>query len=210
MLSPGPWSETAFEHAFLAQQMGVELVEGQDLFVKDRYVYMRTTRGPRRVDVIYRRVDDEFLDPMHFRRDSMLGCPGMLDAARAGNLTLANAVGNGVADDKLVYTYMPDLIRYYLDEEPVLRNVDTWRLGEPDHLEELADPRQHLLLRDDLVHAQRGPDDRADGVPRVQRAVGVLEHHLEMRAKRPQGGLGPMRDVRSGEADATLARLEQA
>jgi uncharacterized circularly permuted ATP-grasp superfamily protein len=108
---------------------------------------MRTTKGLEPVHVIYRRVDDEFLDPVHFRADSMLGVPGLIDAARAGNVTLANAVGNGVADDKLVYTYLPAIIRYYLDEEPVIRNVDTWRLGEPESREEVLDRLDELVLK---------------------------------------------------------------
>jgi uncharacterized circularly permuted ATP-grasp superfamily protein len=108
---------------------------------------MRTTMGLEQVHVIYRRVDDEFLDPVHFRSDSMLGCPGLMNAARAGNVTIANAVGNGVADDKLVYTYLPDLIRYYLSEEPVLANVDTWRLGEEEHREEVLDRLDELVLK---------------------------------------------------------------
>jgi uncharacterized circularly permuted ATP-grasp superfamily protein len=147
VLTPGVHNGAYFEHALLARTMGVELVEGRDLVARRGRVMMRTTSGLAPVHVIYRRVDDEFLDPIHFRRDSLLGCPGMLDAARAGNLTLANAVGNGVADDKLVYTYLPDLIRYYLSEEPVLRNVDTWRLGEPDHLEEVMDRLDELVVK---------------------------------------------------------------
>ena len=127
--------------------MGVELVEGRDLECRRGRVMMRTTKGLEPVHVIYRRVDDEFLDPVHFRADSMLGAPGLIDAARAGNVTLANAVGNGVADDKLVYTYMPDIIRYYLDEEPVIRNVDTWRMGEPEAREEVLDRLDELVLK---------------------------------------------------------------
>jgi uncharacterized circularly permuted ATP-grasp superfamily protein len=121
-----------FEHAFLARQMGVELVEGADLVVDEHVVFMRTTRGLQRVDVIYRRIDDEFLDPVPFRKDSLLGVPGLLAAARAGNVTIANAVGNGVADDKAVYCYVPDLIRYYLNEEPLLPNVETYILWDED------------------------------------------------------------------------------
>ena len=124
VLTPGVYNGAYFEHALLARTMGVELVEGRDLECRRGRVMMRTTQGLAPVHVIYRRIDDEFLDPVHFRADSMLGCPGMIDAARAGNVTLANAVGNGVADDKLVYTYLPDIIRYYLSEEPVLKNVD--------------------------------------------------------------------------------------
>ena len=132
LLTPGVHNSAYFEHAFLARKMGIELVEGRDLHCRSHRLYMRTTRGERRVDVVYRRVDDEYLDPMHFRADSLLGCPGLLNAARAGNVTIVNAVGNGVADDKLTYTYVPDLIRYYLGEQPVLPNVTTYRLEDPE------------------------------------------------------------------------------
>jgi uncharacterized circularly permuted ATP-grasp superfamily protein len=127
VLTPGPWNSAYFEHSFLAQQMGVELVEGQDLFVRDDKVYMRTTRGPQRVHVLYRRVDDDFLDPTAFRADSTLGVPGLFDAYRKGRVTLANAIGTGVADDKSIYPYVPDMIRYYLGEDPVLANVPTYK-----------------------------------------------------------------------------------
>src|SRR6266508_2129755 len=126
VLTPGVYNAAYFEHALLARLMGVELVEGRDLVCRDTRVHMRTTQGERPVHVIYRRIDDEYLDPLHFRPDSVIGCPGVLNAARAGNVTLANAVGNGVADDKLLYTYVPDLIRYYLREEPLLSNVETY------------------------------------------------------------------------------------
>ena len=139
VLTPGVYNSAYFEHTLLARLMGVELVEGRDLLCVGGKVFMRTTRGPKRVDVIYRRVDDEFLDPLQFRADSMLGAPGLMLAARLGNVTIANAVGNGVADDKLVYTYLPDLIRYYLSEEPILKNVDTWRLEDPGALDEVLD-----------------------------------------------------------------------
>lgn len=147
VLTPGVYNGAYFEHALLARTMGVELVEGRDLECRRGRVMMRTTHGLEPVHVIYRRVDDEFLDPVHFRADSMLGCPGLIDAARAGNVTLANAVGNGVADDKLVYTYLPDLIRYYLAEEPVLKNVDTWRLGDPESRAEVLDRLDELVLK---------------------------------------------------------------
>ncbi|GAB6987479.1 circularly permuted type 2 ATP-grasp protein [Nocardioides pyridinolyticus] len=147
VLTPGVFNGAYFEHALLARTMGVELVEGRDLECRRGRVMMRTTHGLEPVHVIYRRVDDEFLDPVHFRADSMLGCPGLIDAARAGNVTLANAVGNGVADDKLVYTYLPDLIRYYLSEEPVLKNVDTWRLGDPEARAEVLDRLDELVLK---------------------------------------------------------------
>ena len=150
LLTPGMYNSAYFEHAFLAQQMGVQLVEGRDLLVRDDTVYMRTTEGLKRVHVIYRRIDDDFLDPEVFRADSMLGVPGLFRAVRAGRVTLANAVGTGVADDKSVYPYVPDLIRFYLDEAPILNNVPTWRLREPDdcryvleHLEELVVKETH-------------------------------------------------------------------
>jgi len=147
VLTPGVYNSAYFEHTLLARLMGVELVEGRDLFCSGGRVWMRTTAGPTRVDVIYRRVDDEFLDPLQFRADSMLGSPGLLLAARLGNVTIANAIGNGVADDKLVYTYLPDLIRYYLSEEPIIANVDTWRLEEPGSLEEVLDRLDELVVK---------------------------------------------------------------
>jgi uncharacterized circularly permuted ATP-grasp superfamily protein len=127
VMTPGPYNSAYFEHTFIAEQMGVELAEGQDLFVRDNAVYMRTTLGPRRVDVIYRRIDDDSLDPLAFRPDSMLGVPGLLSVYRNGGVTLANAIGTGVADDKSSYPYVPDLIKFYLDEEPILQNVPTYR-----------------------------------------------------------------------------------
>ena len=131
VLTPGIYNSAYFEHAFLAQQMGVELVEGRDLFVLENRVYMRTTSGRRQVDVIYRRVDDEFLDPLAFRAESMLGVAGLLGAVRTGNVTLANAIGTGIADDKVVYRYVPAIIRYYLGEEPILDNVPTFLPSDP-------------------------------------------------------------------------------
>ena len=145
LLTPGVHNSAYFEHSFLARHMGVELVEGGDLLCHDDVVYMRTTQGLQRVDVIYRRVDDEFLDPLIFRRDSMLGAPGLLNAYRAGNVTIANAPGTGVADDKAVYRYVPEMIRYYLDEEPVLASVPTY-LGVDD-----SDRRYILDHLDELV-----------------------------------------------------------
>jgi len=147
VLTPGVYNSAYFEHALLARMMGVELVEGRDLVAHNGRVSIRTTRGLRPVHVIYRRVDDEFLDPAQFRADSLLGCAGLLTAVRAGNLTLANAIGNGVADDKLVYSYMNDLIRYYLAEEPRLASVDTWRLEETSHREEVMDRLGELVLK---------------------------------------------------------------
>jgi uncharacterized circularly permuted ATP-grasp superfamily protein len=148
VLTPGSYNSAYFEHAFLAQQMGVELVEGQDLLVTNHTVYMRTTRGPKRVDVIYRRVDDDFLDPLAFRPDSVLGVPGLLAAYRAGRVTLANAIGTGVADDKSTYIYVPDMIRFYLGEEPILANVPTWRLDRADDLKYVLDHLPELVVKE--------------------------------------------------------------
>jgi uncharacterized circularly permuted ATP-grasp superfamily protein len=147
LLTPGVYNSAYFEHTFLARQMGVELVEGRDLVCRGNKVYMRSTTGEQRVDVVYRRVDDDFLDPLQFRTDSMLGCPGILNAARAGNVTIANAVGNGVADDKLVYTYVPAMIEYYLGEQPVLPNVPTYRLEDRDQLAHVLDRLDCLVLK---------------------------------------------------------------
>src|SRR5215211_2799041 len=147
VLTPGVYNSAYFEHSLLARTMGVELVEGRDLFCSGGRVWMRTTQGRRRVDVIYRRVDDEYLDPVVFRSDSQLGSPGLMACARLGTVTIANAIGNGVADDKLVYTYVPDLIRYYLGEEPLIANVDTWRLEEPEALEEVLDRLDDLVVK---------------------------------------------------------------
>ena len=147
VLTPGVYNSAYFEHTLLARTMGVELVEGRDLECRRGKVYMRTTAGPQRVDVIYRRVDDDFLDPVHFRSDSMLGVPGLINAVRTGGVTLANAVGNGVADDKLIYTYVPDLIRYYLHDEPIMPNVDTWRLEEDAAREEVLDRLDELVVK---------------------------------------------------------------
>ncbi|MDR1767404.1 MAG: circularly permuted type 2 ATP-grasp protein [Propionibacteriaceae bacterium] len=147
VLTPGVYNSAYFEHALLARMMGVELVEGRDLVCHNGRVSIRTTQGLRPVHVIYRRVDDEFLDPAVFRADSMLGSAGLLIAARRGNVTIANAIGNGVADDKLVYTYMADLIRYYLAEEPILKQVDTWRLEDPAHREEVIDRLDELVVK---------------------------------------------------------------
>ena len=147
VLTPGMYNAAYFEHSFLARQMGVELVEGRDLLCRNNVVRMRTTTGERRVHVIYRRVDDEFLDPVHFRADSALGVAGLLNAARAGEVTIANSVGNGVADDKLVYSYVPALIRYYLGEEPILPNVHTYRLDDPDVRDVVLDRLDELVLK---------------------------------------------------------------
>ena len=154
LLTPGRFNSAYFEHAFLAQQMGVELVEGQDLFVKDACVYMRTTDGPKRVDVIYRRVDDTFLDPLAFRPDSMLGVPGLMAAYRLGNVAICNAIGTGVADDKSIYPYVPDMIRFYLGEEPILKNVPTWQCRKPDDLAHVVAHLAELVVKE--VHGAGG------------------------------------------------------
>jgi uncharacterized circularly permuted ATP-grasp superfamily protein len=147
VLTPGTNNAAYFEHTLLARLMGVELVEGRDLVCWGNQVFMHTTAGHRPVHVIYRRVDDGYLDPLHFEPGSVIGCPGLLNAARAGNVTIANAVGNGVADDKLLYTYVPELIRYYLNEEPLLPNVESYRLDEPDRLEWVLSRLDQLVLK---------------------------------------------------------------
>ncbi|MBM3342173.1 MAG: circularly permuted type 2 ATP-grasp protein [Betaproteobacteria bacterium] len=148
VLTPGSYNSAYFEHAFLAQQMGVELVEGQDLLVVNNTVYMRTTRGPKRVDVIYRRVDDDFLDPLAFRPDSILGAPGLFAAYKAGRVTLANAIGTGVADDKSTYIYVPEMIRFYLGEEPIIANVPTYRLDRQDDLDYVLAHLAELVVKE--------------------------------------------------------------
>ncbi|MEY2824876.1 MAG: hypothetical protein RLZ64_1414 [Pseudomonadota bacterium] len=154
LMTPGMYNSAYFEHAFLAQQMGIELVEGQDLFVDDGYVFMRTTRGPQRVDVIYRRIDDDFLDPLVFRSDSSLGVPGLLSVYRAGRVTLSNAIGTGVADDKSIYPFVPDMIRFYLSEEPILNNVPTWQCRKKDDLQYTLDHLDQLVVKE--VHGAGG------------------------------------------------------
>ena len=154
VLTPGAANSAYFEHAFLAQQMGVELVEGADLFVQNDMVYAQTTRGAQRVHVIYRRINDDYLDPTVFRPESMLGVPGLFGAYRAGNVTLANAPGTGVGDDKSVYPYVPDMIRYYLSEEPILHNVPTWQLRNPDDLRYTLDHLPELVVKE--VHGAGG------------------------------------------------------
>jgi uncharacterized circularly permuted ATP-grasp superfamily protein len=148
LMTPGAYNSAYFEHAFLAQQMGIELVEGQDLFVRDNAVYMRTTEGPRKVDVIYRRIDDDFIDPLAFKADSMLGVPGLLSVYQNGGVTLANAVGTGVADDKAIYIYVPEMIRYYLSEEPILANVPTYQLSKEDDLKYVLDHLPELVVKE--------------------------------------------------------------
>ncbi len=154
LLTPGVYNSAYYEHSFLADKLGVELVEGRDLFVKDEIVYMRTTQGPHRVDVIYRRIDDDFIDPLTFRPDSALGVAGLMSAYQAGNVTLANAVGTGIADDKAVYSYMPAIVKFYLGEEPLLKNVPTWRCREEEHLAYVLDHLSELVVKE--VHGSGG------------------------------------------------------
>jgi uncharacterized circularly permuted ATP-grasp superfamily protein len=148
VLTPGSFNSAYFEHAFLAQQMGVELVEGKDLFVHDETLFMRTTQGPRRVDVIYRRIDDDFLDPLTFRRDSALGVAGLMSVYRSGRVTLANAIGTGVADDKSIYPYVPDMIRFYLSEEPLLLNVPTYQCRKESDLSYVLANMEKLVVKE--------------------------------------------------------------
>jgi uncharacterized circularly permuted ATP-grasp superfamily protein len=147
VLTPGVYNSAYFEHSLLARQMGVELVEGRDLVVSEGRVAMRTTDGEQAVHVVYRRIDDDYLDPLHFRSESVVGCAGLLNAARSGRVTIANAVGNGVADDKLLYTFVPELIRFYLGQEPVLDNVETYRLEDPDQRAHVLDRLDSLVLK---------------------------------------------------------------
>ncbi len=147
LMTPGVYNSAYYEHMFLAREIDAELVEGSDLVIRDRVVYMRTTEGLRQVDVIYRRIDDDFLDPRVFRPDSMLGAPGLIEAAKAGNVTLANAPGTGVADDKSVYVYVPDMIRYYLGQEPMLQNVETYLCRRPEDLEYTLDNLANLVVK---------------------------------------------------------------
>jgi uncharacterized circularly permuted ATP-grasp superfamily protein len=154
VMTPGMYNSAYFEHAFLAQEMGVEVVEGKDLFVKDETLYMRTTRGPKRVDVIYRRIDDDYLDPLAFRKDSSLGVPGLLSVYRAGRVTLANAIGTGVADDKSIYPFVPDMIKFYLAEEPILNNVPTFQCRNKKDLEYTLANLEHLVVKE--VHGAGG------------------------------------------------------
>ena len=154
LLTPGVYNSAYYEHSFLADKLGIELVEGNDLIVNGDIVYMRTTEGLKRVDVIYRRVDDEFLDPLAFNPHSMLGVAGLMGAYKAGNVSLTNAVGTGVADDKAVYSYMPEIIRFYLSEEAILKNVPTWRCREPDALSYVLEHISELVVKE--VHGSGG------------------------------------------------------
>jgi uncharacterized circularly permuted ATP-grasp superfamily protein len=174
LLTPGVHNAAYFEHAFLARKMGIALVEGRDLFCQDHVLYMRAIGGRQRVDVVYRRVNDDFLDPVHFRPDSVVGCPGILNAARAGNVTIANAMGNGVADDKLTYIYVPSLIEYYLGERPLLSNVVTYRLDDPD-------VRSQCLARLDKLVIKPVDGSGGDGI-----VIGPHASDAELAAVREQ------------------------
>jgi uncharacterized circularly permuted ATP-grasp superfamily protein len=147
LLTPGVYNSAYFEHTFLARQMGIELVEGRDLLCHDNVLYMRTTAGLRRVDVLYRRIDDDYLDPLAFRTDSILGVPGLLNVYRAGNVALANAIGTGVADDKAVYAYVPQIIRYYLGEDPILPNIETYLCSEPKQCDYVLEHLDRLVVK---------------------------------------------------------------
>ncbi|MFN6951773.1 MAG: circularly permuted type 2 ATP-grasp protein, partial [Albidovulum sp.] len=154
ILTPGHYNSAYYEHSFLADLMGVELVEGPDLFVEGGLCWMRTTEGPKRVDVIYRRIDDAFLDPLCFRPDSMLGVPGLMDVYRSGGVTIASAPGAGVADDKAVYTFVPEMVRFYLGEEPILQNVPTWQCAKAEDLKHVLDHLPELVVKE--VHGSGG------------------------------------------------------
>ena len=179
VLTPGVHNAAYFEHALLARRMGVELVEGRDLVCKANQLFMRTTEGEQRVDVVYRRVDDQFLDPLHGRPSSLIGVAGLINAARAGSVTIANAIGNGVADDKLLYTYMPDIIRFYLGEEPVIDNVETYRLDDPEVLHDVVRRLDQLVIK---------PVDGAGGKGIV---IGPHADEATLEALRPQVEANP-------------------
>ena len=147
VLTPGVYNSAYFEHCFLARQMGIEIVEGRDLVVRDAKVYMRTTKGLRQVDVIYRRIDDDFLDPSVFRPDSLLGVPGIVNAYRAGNLSLANSIGTGIADDKVIYYFVPRMIKYYLDQEPILKSVETYLASEEPDRKYILENLEKLVVK---------------------------------------------------------------
>src|ERR1700689_5114827 len=189
ILTPGAFNSAYYEHSFLADKLGVELVEGRDLFVEDDQVFMRTTLGPRRVDVIYRRVDDDFLDPLVFDPASVLGVPGLVGAYLAGNVTIANAIGTGIADDKAIYCYMPELIRFYLAEEPLLKNVPTYRCREPPSLKYVMERLDQLVVKE--VNGSGG--------------YGMLVGPHASAAQREQFGAKVMADPNNYIAQPTLA-----
>ena len=207
LLTPGIYNSAYYEHSFLADKLGVELVEGRDLFVKDETVYMRTTQGPQRVDVIYRRIDDDFLDPLAFRPDSALGVPGVMSAYQAGNVTLANAVGTGIADDKAVYSYMPAIVKFYLGEEPLLNNVPTWRCRDQDHLSYVLDHLEELVVKE-VARLRRLRDaDRTQGRQGADRGVpGQAEIVAEELHRAAHTGPVDGPDLRRGRHRAAACR----
>ena len=180
LLTPGIYNSAYYEHAFLADEMGIALVEGHDLMVKDDICYMRTTRGLQRLDVLYRRIDDDYLDPLVFRPESMLGVPGIHYAACAGNLTLCNAVGAGIADDKAIYIHVPEMIRFYLGEEPLLQNVPTWDCKKPDELAHVLDHLDELVVK--AVHGSGGygmlvgPTSTRDEIAEFEKVLRAKPH----------------------------------
>ncbi len=180
ILTPGIHNSAFFEHAFLADEMGVELCEGNDLFVSDGYLYMRTTQEPKRVDVVYRRIDDAYLDPLTFRPDSAIGVPGIFDLYRAGRVTLVNAPGTGIADDKSIYTYIPDVIEFYTGEKPLLKNVPTWRCGEKQDLAYVLDHLPELVVKE--VHGSGGYGMLV-GPTSSRREIEEFRHRLKARPK---------------------------
>ncbi len=198
VLTPGIYNSAYFEHTFLATQMGVELVEGRDLICRGNVVYMRSTEGEQRVDVVYRRIDDDYLDPLHCRAESVVGCPGIINAARAGKVTIANGPGNGVADDKLVYTYVPAMISYYLGEEPTIPNVDTYRLDDPDQLAYALERLDRLVFKPvdgsggyGLVIGPQASDEQLAGVRRALVAnprAWIAQHVVELSTAPTQVG----------------------
>src|SRR5579863_7467898 len=189
LLTPGPFNSAYYEHSFLADKLGVEIVEGRDLFVAEEIVYMRTTRGPQLVDVIYRRVDDDFLDPLVFNPTSLLGVPGLVGAYLAGNVTIANAIGTGIADDKAIYSYVPDLIRFYMSEEPLLKNVPTYRCREAGSLKYVMERLDELVVKE--VNGSGG--------------YGMLVGPHSTAAQREQFGAKIMADPTNYIAQPTLA-----
>ncbi len=201
LLTPGIHNSAYFEHTFLAQQMGIELVECRDLVVDCDIVYMKTIHGLTRVDVIYRRIDDDYLDPLAFRPDSILGIPGLMGAYRAGNVALANAVGNEVADDKAIYAYVPAFIRYYLGEEPVLSNVETWLCSNPGHLAYVIEHLPELVVK---AVGESGGYDMLIGPAASQAAIEDFRERLRADPRnyiaQPVIGLSrcPAHDPRTG------------
>jgi uncharacterized circularly permuted ATP-grasp superfamily protein len=180
VLSPGSFNSAYYEHSFLADQMGVELVEGQDLFVQGDFVWMRTTEGPKRVDVIYRRIDDTFLDPLCFRPDSMLGVPGLMNVYRSGGVSICSAPGAGVADDKAVYTYVPEMIRFYLGEQPILRNVQTWKCADPADRKHVLESLKDLVVKEAPEDFIAQPTLSLSTVPTFVE-TGLAPRHVDLR-----------------------------